>query len=146
MPTVIVVVFIGTSCSYDGTGSQEAARGRIRTRSTDRRRRKQQAGADAPRAEDASSASPGSLGWWQLPSLTPRAAAVLRFSAFLGNAWTMTKGKRTATCELFSHQFGWDLRLNVGELLRRQVCRSGDEVPTRQEEWRVALEQRGYAS
>jgi hypothetical protein len=33
--------------------------------------------------------------------------------AFLGNAWAMTKRERTATCALYSHQFGWELRLSV---------------------------------
>lgn len=56
----------------------------------------------------------------------------------------MVKGGRTATCALFSHQFGWELRLTVGELLRSQVCRSTDEVLRVQEEWRAALAAVGY--
>ena len=64
--------------------------------------------------------------------------------AFLGNAWIMNKGPHTATCALFSHQFGWELRLTIGELLRTQVCRSTDEVLRVQEEWRTALIGRGY--
>jgi hypothetical protein len=65
-------------------------------------------------------------------------------AAFLGNAWTMTKGGRTATCALFSHQFGWELRLTIVELVRTQVCRATDDVLRVQEEWRTALIERGY--
>lgn len=63
---------------------------------------------------------------------------------FLGNAWTMAKSWRTATCALFSHQFGWERRLTIRELVRSQVCRSSDEVLRVQEEWRRTLETRGY--
>jgi hypothetical protein len=45
-----------------------------------------------------------------------------------------------------THQFGWELRLTIGELVRTQVCRSSDEVMRVQEEWRRALEERGYAA
>jgi hypothetical protein len=57
----------------------------------------------------------------------------------------MTKRRHVATCALFSHQFGWELRLTIGELLRTQVCRSTDEVLRVQEDWKHALEQRGYS-
>ena len=67
-------------------------------------------------------------------------------AAFLGNAWTMTKGTRTATCALYSHQFGWELRLTISELLRTQVCRGTDDVLRVQEEWRAALSERGYVA
>ena len=52
----------------------------------------------------------------------------------LGNAWTLHKSvcckAREAVCELWSHQFGWELRLVIdGGILRRsQVCRSNDEI------------------
>jgi hypothetical protein len=42
----------------------------------------------------------------------------------LGDAWTMRKGNKVARCELWSHQFGWELRLMTTDLLRSQVCRS----------------------
>jgi len=66
-------------------------------------------------------------------------------AVFLGSAWVMTKGGRTATCALFSHQFGWELPLTIGELLRTEVCRSTDDVLRVQQEWRTALAERGYA-
>ena len=65
-------------------------------------------------------------------------------AAFLGNAWVMTNGERTATCALFAHQFGWELRLTIGELLRTQVCRATDDVLRVQEEWRAVMAERGY--
>jgi hypothetical protein len=34
----------------------------------------------------------------------------------LGIAWTLKKRDHVAQCVLFSHQFGWELRLEVGEL------------------------------
>lgn len=42
----------------------------------------------------------------------------------LETVWTLTKRGHVAQCALFSHQFGWELRLEVGELFRTQVCRS----------------------
>ena len=64
---------------------------------------------------------------------------------FLGDAWRLNKKQHVAKCALLSHQFGWELRLTIGELLRTQVCRSSDDVIRVQEEWRRALEERGYA-
>ena len=48
----------------------------------------------------------------------------------LGIAWTLKKRDHVAQCVLFSHQFGWELRLEVGELFRTQVCRSTDRSST----------------
>ena len=63
----------------------------------------------------------------------------------LGTGWTLHKsvcGKaREAVCELWSHQFGWELRLMIdgGILQRSQVCRSNDEVLDTQEQWKAAM-------
>ena len=48
---------------------------------------------------------------------------------------------RQAVCELWSHQFGWELRLVIdgGELTRSQVVRSNDEILDTQEEWKAAM-------
>jgi hypothetical protein len=62
----------------------------------------------------------------------------------LGDAWTLRKADREARCALFSHQLGWELRLIVGELVRSQVCRSGDEVLDVTENW-AAMIQKGWA-
>ena len=40
-------------------------------------------------------------------------------------AWKMWKADRAASCDVFSHHFGWELRLMVGqELLQSRVVRS----------------------
>ena len=41
----------------------------------------------------------------------------------LSPAWTLTKDRKTATCEVWSHEFGFELRLTVAtELLQSEVC------------------------
>jgi hypothetical protein len=42
-------------------------------------------------------------------------------------------------------QFGWDLRLEVGELFRTQVCRSTEELLDMQESWKAAMIEKGWA-
>jgi len=46
---------------------------------------------------------------------------------------------------VFSHQFGWELRLEVGELFRTQVCRSSDEVVTTAENWKAAMIEKSWS-
>jgi hypothetical protein len=44
-----------------------------------------------------------------------------------------------------SHQFGWEVILDVnGELQRSQVCRSQDEVLTTSEQWKAAMIENGW--
>jgi hypothetical protein len=45
-----------------------------------------------------------------------------------------------------SHQFGRELRLMVGDLLRAQVCRSTDEILTTQQSWKAAMIEKGGTS
>ena len=47
----------------------------------------------------------------------------------IGDLFRVTKNRRKARAVIFSHQFGWELRLEVGELFRTQVCRSPEEIP-----------------
>ena len=61
----------------------------------------------------------------------------------LGNAWTMRNGDKVARCELWSHQFGWELRLMTTDLLRSQVCRSSEEILSTQEQWKAAMLAKG---
>jgi hypothetical protein len=43
----------------------------------------------------------------------------------LSPAWTLHKGAKTARCAVWSHQFGWALRLMAGaDLIQSHVCRS----------------------
>jgi hypothetical protein len=58
----------------------------------------------------------------------------------------MRKGDKVARCELWSHQFGWELRLVVGgdELLQSQVCPSADEVLDTHEQWKAAMSEKEW--
>ena len=62
----------------------------------------------------------------------------------LGEAWRLWKRRLEARCELWSHQFGFELRLTVGTLVRSQVCRSSDEVLSTQESWKAAMIGNGW--
>jgi len=63
----------------------------------------------------------------------------------LGDAWKLTKGNKVARCILYSHLFGHELKLVVGEeLLRSQVCRSGEQILTTHEEWKAAMVAKGW--
>jgi hypothetical protein len=63
----------------------------------------------------------------------------------LSPAWTLTKGTKTASCEVWSHVFGFELRALVGaEMVQSQVCRSQDDVIRVQDEWRATFEAKGW--
>ena len=64
----------------------------------------------------------------------------------LGSRWTLEKRDHTACCRTLSHEFGWELRLDVdGDIARTVVCRSQDDVLNRQAQWREGLEGKGWA-
>ena len=63
----------------------------------------------------------------------------------LETVWSLTKRGHVAQCVLFSHRFGWDLRLDVGELFRAQACRSTDEIRDVQESWKAAMIEKGWS-
>lgn len=64
----------------------------------------------------------------------------------LSSVWTLTKRGKTATCEVWSHVLGVELRALVGmELAHSHVCRSQDEVVRYLEEWRAAFERKGWS-
>jgi hypothetical protein len=65
----------------------------------------------------------------------------------LGELFTLRKVNTIATCQLWSHQFGFELRLVMSpqaELLRSQVCRSDEEILTASEQWKAALIEKGW--
>lgn len=66
----------------------------------------------------------------------------------LSPGWTLTKGRKTATLEIWSHQFGFELRLAIDEdaLPRTQVVRTQEDLIRVQEEWRAALEATGWVN
>ena len=69
----------------------------------------------------------------------------------LPDGFTVTKPKGdhvlTAVCEVWTHEMGWELRLQVdGQgLLMSSLTRSGAEMLTRVEEWHRAMLQKGWS-
>jgi rubredoxin len=61
---------------------------------------------------------------------------------------TRAKGDRvlTAVCQVYTHQMGWELRLQVdGQgLLMSSVVRSGAEMIAKVEEWQRAMLEKGW--
>ena len=47
-------------------------------------------------------------------------------------------------CIAFSIRFGWELRLEVGELFMTQVCKSDREIEQVAAGWRDAMIQKGW--
>jgi hypothetical protein len=62
----------------------------------------------------------------------------------LGIAWTL-KRQHVVRCVVFSRQLGWELRLEVGELFRTQVCRSSEEIVATAENWKAAMIEKGWS-
>ncbi len=64
----------------------------------------------------------------------------------LSPAWTLSKGQRSAACTVWSHEFGFELRLVVSgdPLPRTEVCRSQEDLIATQDEWRAAFEAKGW--
>jgi hypothetical protein len=68
----------------------------------------------------------------------------------LGTTFQLTKRKSDhwiqMVCTLQSHQWGWELVLEVnGVLARSQVCRSRDEVLTVSDDWHAAMMAAGWS-
>jgi hypothetical protein len=59
-------------------------------------------------------------------------------------AWTLKKRDHVVQCVVFSHEFGWEIRLEVGELFRTQVCHSTEEIAKTQESWKAAMIEKGW--
>ena len=62
----------------------------------------------------------------------------------VGIAWTLKKRQHVVQCVVFSHQFGWELRLEVGELFMTQVCRSDSEIQQVAARWCDAMVEKGW--
>ena len=68
----------------------------------------------------------------------------------LGEVFRLCKAKGTrelnASCRLWTHQLGWELRLGVErDLVQSQVCRSQDDVLTTGEQWKAASVEKGWS-
>jgi hypothetical protein len=80
-----------------------------------------------------------------VPPLIPRRECFTQPER-LSPAWTLTKGPKTAVCEVWSHVLGVELRAVVGaELVQSRVCRSQDDMIRVQDEWRAAFEAKGWS-
>ena len=67
--------------------------------------------------------------------------------ARLTPAWQIWKNDRAASCDVFSHQLGWELRLAMGqELLQSRVVRSEAELNVTTIQWREAMRERAGRS
>jgi hypothetical protein len=69
-------------------------------------------------------------------------------SSELGELFVMRRGRRETRCKLFSHQFGWELRLVMGvraDVMLNKICGSRDEVLRTAEQWKTALVDKGWA-
>ena len=62
----------------------------------------------------------------------------------LGSMFTVTKGTRSADCELWTHQLGWELRAD-DRPGAAAVCAAQDDVLDVGEAWRAALIGKGWA-
>jgi hypothetical protein len=65
----------------------------------------------------------------------------------LSTAWTITKNGKTATCEVWSHVLGYELRASIGtDPVLTTVARSQNEVFRVQQEWRSAFASKGWSA
>jgi hypothetical protein len=67
----------------------------------------------------------------------------------LGELFTVRKERQgksfEAICHLWTHVFGWEVRLEIdGDLQRSEVCRSKEAVFTAGETWKNAMIEKGW--
>ena len=62
----------------------------------------------------------------------------------LQTLWTLSKGSRTARLMMFTHQLGWELKIDSGDMLLTQVCRSDQEIEDVSAAWREAMIEKGW--
>lgn len=75
---------------------------------------------------------------------TPQRDSWDHTSRELETVWSLTKRGRVAHCVLLTHQLGWELRVDSGELLLTQVCRSDREIESVAAGWRQAMMEKGW--
>ena len=60
-------------------------------------------------------------------------------------AWTLRKGKRVASCHLWTHPIGAEARVMVdGELLRSEAKRDGLALVDLALEWKTQFQEKGW--
>ena len=62
----------------------------------------------------------------------------------LGDVWTLRKRNHDVQCMLFTHQLGWELRVEISESFMTQVCRSDREIEEVSAGWRDAMFEKGW--
>jgi hypothetical protein len=77
--------------------------------------------------------------------MTDAAPAPLSEPDFLSLVWRLSRPGGQAECALYSHQFGWELRLAVGPSLHRRICRSHDELFDAATDWKRAMQENGWS-
>jgi hypothetical protein len=61
-------------------------------------------------------------------NITPQREFWTGQPAELKTMWILSKSGRVARLVLLTHQLGWELRVESGDLLLTQVCRSDSEI------------------
>ena len=59
--------------------------------------------------------------------------------------WSLTKRGTVARCVLWTHQLGWELRVDSGDLSLTQVCRSDREIEDISGGWKEAMIEKGWS-
>ena len=61
--------------------------------------------------------------------------------------WQLRKGNKTATCELWTHPVGAEVRVEAGgEFLQSEAGRDGFALMNKANEWREAFIAKGWAA
>jgi hypothetical protein len=63
----------------------------------------------------------------------------------LQTLWALTKGSKTVALMLYTHQLGWECRVDGAGILLTQVYRSDQEIEEVSAEWKRALTERGWS-
>ncbi len=84
-----------------------------------------------------------------MPLQVLRTPQLARHTIELGDLFCLQKNRREARVALFSHQFGWEVRLLIGsgsqlEVVQTQACRDQEQVLTTGEEWKNAVVKKGW--
>lgn len=62
----------------------------------------------------------------------------------LETLWTLSKGSKTVRLVMWSHQLGWELKVDGAGILLTQVCRSDQEIEDVASAWKQAMLEKGW--
>ena len=65
--------------------------------------------------------------------------------AQLETRWTLAKRGKVAPLVLLTHQLGWELRVESGDLLLTSVCRSDRDIEDVSAAWKAAMIEKGWS-